>query len=872
MHLFLSRSVRLAFPLLVALLALAVVAYLGYFVAHVWLVFGYAYPLDYGEGPLLAQIAQLRAGVPIWQIYADPAAPPYLVVNYPPIYLLLVAALSWLSGSVLLAGRLLSLLATLGCMLALCFLVQLPGSAQRGWRAIASPAALVALIWLTIPIVREWAVLLRVDMLGVCFGLWGLFLLRRALFATRPTGRSVLQQPAAWGAGVLLLLTMFTKPSLIAAPAAAGLWLLFLYWQTLRHPDAQRYQQRRRILELGLSTFAVLLLGGGLLFGLLQWASGGWFALHAVAANANRWDLGLALHFWRDQAFLRWPLALAGLLGCAWCLRWQRAGLGNPLVSPSADCWLAAFYTLAGVVTAVGVGKVGAYSNYFLELYAGLLWLIAVAIRDSGQTTLKATTQLALRLVLCALLLASLLYYPPLWSETLLRQAGQVEPMPPRMAFGRYGLWRDVQREAAVLAAQARVQAALSTEVRAAGSPLFTDMPGVAAIAGVQGRLQVFEQRQLFDQGMWDQRALLIELVNGRLPLAVIDYLGNWLTPEMIAVLERRYAHDGSLGTFDLYRPIAPGPRTSVDLPFGVPDGAIPAIRISGYHLVPPTGGAAGLSYAPGELLALTLEWQRDAAAMQARTAGSAPLAGDLKVVLQLTDGAGRALLESERLLLYGALPPDDWPLDGVVQHMHPLALPSELPPRNYGLAVTLRVAGQDLLPPRQFAVISLGAAGGHHFPETNYFVPDPFLQEWEALGGIARVGYPLTPVVPFAWGSLQCFERTCLELRGDMVQQRALGERLYLAETVRGIDCLEGAGTTPGQAEPCAEFAPLWAGDAAASLGPPISGELLRQGYIVQWTRYARLERHAVTGDFGLGRLGDDSLRLPPGMRYRWP
>jgi hypothetical protein len=54
--------------------------------------------------------------------------------------------------------------------------------------------------------------------------------------------------------------------------------------------------------------------------------------------------------------------------------------------------------------------------------------------------------------------------------------------------------------------------------------------------------------------------------------------------------------------------------------------------------------------------------------------------------------------------------------------------------------------------------------------------------------------------------------------------------------------------------------------------LGPPISGELLRGDQIVQYTRYARLQRPASGGAVRLGRLGEEYLRLPGGVAYRWP
>ena len=82
----------------IALLALVVAAELAFFAIHAAHLLNYPYPLDYGEGPLLAQVDLLRAGVPIWRIYGDPGAPPYAVVNYPPIYHLLATLIAAFEG------------------------------------------------------------------------------------------------------------------------------------------------------------------------------------------------------------------------------------------------------------------------------------------------------------------------------------------------------------------------------------------------------------------------------------------------------------------------------------------------------------------------------------------------------------------------------------------------------------------------------------------------------------------------------------------------------------------------------------------------------------------------------------------------------
>jgi hypothetical protein len=338
-------------------------------------------------------------------------------------------------------------------------------------------------------------------------------------------------------------------------------------------------------------------------------------------------------------------------------------------------------------------------------------------------------------------------------------------------------------------------------------------------------------------------------LANGDLPLAVLDYLGNWLTPGAIEILQRRYAQDGSLGTFDLFRPVATGLLVPLERPFDLPGGSL---NLAGYSLAPPLGA----SYEPGELLALSLVWSRGAAAPQP----------ELTVVVQLTTPTGTPLLESERPLLYGAFPPSRWPSGQPVQHLQPLELPSELPEGQYALAVRLRADGSDLTAPVALATIAVAAQGGA-YEASGQFVPASFRRAWAELGGIERAGLPLTPSVPFAWGRLQCFEHACLELRDGSLQQRPLGEQLYLAETIRSEACLSG---TPDPDGLCPAFAdaPL----LFADLGPALSGEVLRNDWLVQWTTTARLERRGERSSLGLGRLGDESLRLPPGTPYRWP
>ena len=102
--------------------------------------------------------------------------------------------------------------------------------------------------------------------------------------------------------GILFVLALYTKPSMVAAPLAGSLWLLFGRWA-----------------NLSLATRFGVALAWGLLaalpLALLQWASDGWFWVHVVwgqrqslGRRARQPDLGrpaapalAALRRWRAR-------------------------------------------------------------------------------------------------------------------------------------------------------------------------------------------------------------------------------------------------------------------------------------------------------------------------------------------------------------------------------------------------------------------------------------------------------------------------------------------------------------------------------------------------------------------------------------------
>jgi hypothetical protein len=333
-------------------------------------------------------------------------------------------------------------------------------------------------------------------------------------------------------------------------------------------------------------------------------------------------------------------------------------------------------------------------------------------------------------------------------------------------------------------------------------------------------------------------------------------------------MITHRYGQDGSRGTYDLYRPVDPGPAISADLSF--PAG----LQLVGYHLAPSPGRPA---YHAGETALLTLEWRHATASRRQDIS----IDNGIHVVVQLTDGQGRTLLETSRPLLYGALSPSEWG-DTTVQHMQPIALPPELPPAAYRIVITLRVGERDLAPPQALAPLIVEPTAGRQMGESGFYVPAPLLDAWAWLGGDEGSGDPLMPATPFQGYILQCFARVCLKMAGGRVQQLPLGELVHLDDV--GLPLAPNPNQeSPDRGEAVyfpatgesidAGFLDYWrehGGEQA--LGPPITPELIRGDRIVQYTRFARLERSANGKSIRLGALGEEFLRLPSGVPYRWP
>jgi hypothetical protein len=158
----------------VHLVAAAVVVAIATFYVAVYLHVAlgrmqYPFALDWVEGESLAQVARLLRGQ---LLYARPSYQ-YVAVTYPPVYYYVSAVFMRALGLGLFPLRLVSFLASLGCMLLIYLICRREGTSMV-------PALLaVGLFAATYQLTGTWFDIARIDMLAAFFLLLSMYLVRR---------------------------------------------------------------------------------------------------------------------------------------------------------------------------------------------------------------------------------------------------------------------------------------------------------------------------------------------------------------------------------------------------------------------------------------------------------------------------------------------------------------------------------------------------------------------------------------------------------------------------------------------------------------------------------------------------------------------
>jgi hypothetical protein len=411
--------------------------------------------LDYAEPVIYGQALRVVWGEPLYQPIDRL---PLTVAAYTPLYYWCAAALQALVGPGFGPGRLLSL--TCGLLTAL-LLGAVAGRRSGGiW-----VSAFASLLFLALAFPRDrddvpWLGLYRVDLLGIALSLAAI-----AVLTWRSDTRGVI------ASGALAGLALLCKQTFFAALLAGALWLV------LDRP-------RRAVLFAGVAGITLVVPC------VLLEAATGAFLQNTLEANVNPfyWAIagGLLSVFVRTQWL---PLALAGVY----------LGLGRPwLARPSL---LVVLYWGAASLSLVGLGKIGANYNYWIEFAAATAILGARgawAVVYGGNSRLAAMGVVGVMAAVCVQLGG-----PEGW----LRSARALRP--------------ELSQEAT---ATDHDFGLLIDRVRREPGAVLAEPMDVVVLAGRPVLFEPFIYSVRLDVGRWKADELVGRICSGEMGLAILGY------------------------------------------------------------------------------------------------------------------------------------------------------------------------------------------------------------------------------------------------------------------------------------------------------------------------------------------------------------
>ena len=465
----------------IALIVLLCLSILGFFWNTIS-VLRFPYVIDYGEAPLIDQANRVLANQAIYQ--ADFSTPPYVVANYPPIYPILMAGLSHLSGmSPLLSGRIISLASAIASAGILASLSKALVGNRWSWLVVMG-------IFLGHPYVLSWSPLARVDLLALVFCLAALVIVYHHWLSWRWLTLAL----------VLLLAAIYTRQSyLLAGPAASIYWL----WS----------RDQRRACTFAFIFFTAVLF----IFVTINALTQGGFYQNIIQANINTYSLSI-LNNWLKQFLLIWPVVVVGIIafiGMFLANHIPRTNASNIFI---ARGWLV--FSFGSLLSALTVGKVGSGANYFLEMIAALSLLGAVAINyiPDIKTSIRLPVALLVGMQMIWLLAGSTTLIQDTYNKTWAR----VE-------------WYDQM-------------AHLVNAASDHGPILTDDYLGLVVNADQAIYYQPFEYGQLYKADLWDPQELAENIRQGIFPLILIggtslDKDCCW-PPELVSAIQERYRID----------------------------------------------------------------------------------------------------------------------------------------------------------------------------------------------------------------------------------------------------------------------------------------------------------------------------------------
>jgi len=474
--------------------------------------------LDNEEGALLFQAMQIQRGE---SIYRSLEKPPYVAGTYTPLYMAMVAAWDDFDTPGFSKGRILVWSSALGIS---CLLILLVAGATRN-----APLGILAGIgFLATFEVYRWIGYFRVDFPALFFSLAGLTIIVIG---------NARRLPLIVGA-LLMVLALYTKQTMIAAPMACFLALLI------------RLEGRRFLF------FALALLVFGLPpLVILHIMTEGQFLRHIIIYNMNtfsRNDLIIwATHLWNIHR----GLVFAGAMVLPWLL-WivlkdvRRSGeTEEVLPSIGFGFWQPLIiYGIFAQWNIFGAAKAGSAENYLLEPIAGLLILACLAAGSAIRWVAVQRFTIGSHLMAAVTIIVVLTGF-------------FVEARMTTSEFAQERLFSPYINPTAPDFSAAQT---VRTMVRKAEHPL-TELAIFALQADRKPIFQPFIMSELARQGRWDQSKFVADITEAKFDLIVAQQDLTQLqapieyTEQMMAAFREAYQLEetvsGPLWTYYMLRP-----------------------------------------------------------------------------------------------------------------------------------------------------------------------------------------------------------------------------------------------------------------------------------------------------------------------------
>ena len=484
------------------------------FLARGWSALHYPFELDYGEGVVIWQAQQVTN---LTLAFRSIDKFPHMVFHYPPLYHLTSRLFDLATGDLLVAGRLVSILSTLGIGLLSGLIVwsALPrrmALSVRATGAVAGAALCFSLESL------GWAVYMRVDMLALFLEFAGIYLYLEGS-----------RRPSLEYAGFFcFFLALFAKQTMIAGPLACGIVALLV-------------APGRAVRQLGL-----LIACAGLSMAALELMTHGQFFRHLFLYNRNPVSLASLMSILRPNivamgsiasAALALPVAfMAGLFARprGRSARFRAAMLHSPSHRFMAVVGLFLVFAAGVSLTAA---KVGASQNYMLEWNLAACPLAAMLVADVLHGWQRQRRVLPTHVAILCLAVVFTRAFGGLQATSFIFEDPD-------------GVRR--QNAAAVL-----------ERIKGVAGPVYsTDMVLLyrarKALAAEPAIISV-----LAEQGQWDDTPFVKRIESGYFGLIVSSRfpLSDRLmfSPGVAAAIERAYEPRERIGSYTLYRPRGSG-------------------------------------------------------------------------------------------------------------------------------------------------------------------------------------------------------------------------------------------------------------------------------------------------------------------------